>query len=195
MPEVYGEEELRMFFAACKDAKLSLPYELLLKTGMREQEAIHLTWQSLDFERRVLRVRSNPEYGFKVKDKEQRDVPIAADLLTRLQECKKEAGGKLVLGTKTDKPNTKLLRQLKQAAKWAGVNCGHCNTCIERGECEHWFLHKFRATFITKLLRSGMDLRTVMKLSGHSDLESVMRYLSPASDAAVQNHMAAMTWM
>ena len=32
------------------------------------------------------------------------------------------------------------------------------------------------------LLRSGMDLRTVMKLSGHSDSESVMRHLSPATD-------------
>ena len=195
LPEVYDEEELRQFFTACDDPKLALAYELLLKTGMREQEAIHLTWASVDFDRRVLRVRSNPEYGFKVKDKEQRDVPLAADLADRLRARKKEKGGKLVLGTDSDQPNTKLLRSLKRAAKRAGVNCGHCPTCVEKGECEHWFLHKFRATYITKLLRTGMDLRTVMKLSGHSDLESVMRYLSPASDAAIQSHVSAIVWM
>ena len=82
----------------------------------------------------------------------------------------------MVLGTEADNPNTKLLRSLKRAAKRAEVSCGNCDPCLERGECEHWFLHKFRATYITKLLRTGMDLRTAMKLSDYSDLESVMRY-------------------
>ena len=78
-----------------------MAYELRLKTGLREQEAIYLTWRSVDFERRVLRVRSNPEYGFKVKDKEQRDVPIAPDLLDRLRERKKEQGGRLGPGDRS----------------------------------------------------------------------------------------------
>jgi integrase len=40
-----------------------------------------------------------------------------------------------------------------------------------------------------------MDLRTVMKLSGHSDLASVMRYLSPAADAAIKAHIDGLEWM
>jgi hypothetical protein len=40
-----------------------------------------------------------------------------------------------------------------------------------------------------------MDLRTVMKLSGHSDLESVMRYLSPAADEAIKKHVSNVKWI
>jgi len=61
--------------------------------------------------------------------------------------------------------------------------------------CTPWWLHKFRATCITRLLQSGMDLRTVMKFSCHSHLDSVMRYLSPAADAAIKAHINSVKWM
>ena len=51
-----------------------------------------------------------------------------------------------------------------------------------------------RATYITTLLRSGMDLRTVMRLSGHADMDSVMRYLRPAGTEEVQDRVNAITW-
>ena len=84
---------------------------------------------------------------------------------------------------------------LKRLVKAAGLNCGLCGGCKKRKECERWWLHKFRATCITRLLQSGMDLRTVMKFSGHSDLESLMRYLSPAADAAIKAHIDKVEWM
>src|SRR5437660_9292761 len=43
-----------------------------------------------------------------------------------------------------------------------------------------FWLHKFRATFATKHLQAGVDLRTVQLWLGHKDLESTMRYLKPA---------------
>ncbi len=165
-------------------------------TGLREQEAVYLAWTSVDLDRGILRVRSNPDYAFKVKDKEQRDLPIPEDLLNELREYRAvHKKRKLVTGTASDSPNRKLLLSLKRRVRQAGLNCGACEACLERKECERWFLHKFRATFITKLLQSGMDLRTVMKLSGHSDLESVMRYLSPAADEAIKKHVSNVKWI
>lgn len=196
LPEVYGEEELRAFFDSLSGDPLKVVYEILLMTGLREQEAVYLAWTSVDLDRGILRVRSNPEYGFKVKDKEQRDLPIPEDLLNELKEYRAaHKKRKLVTGTASDSPNRKLLLSLKRRVRQAGLNCGACEACLERKECERWFLHKFRATFITKLLQSGMDLRTVMKLSGHSDLESVMRYLSPAADEAIKKHVSNVKWI
>jgi hypothetical protein len=43
---------------------------------MAEREAVYLAWTSVDLDLGILRVRSNLEYGFKVKDKEQRDCPF-----------------------------------------------------------------------------------------------------------------------
>jgi len=196
LPEAFGAEELQTFFDSMNNDPIKIVYELLLMTGLREQEAVYLAWTSVDLDRGILRVRSNPKYGFKVKDKEQRDLPIPEELLIQLREYRaSHPTRKLVTGTALDTPNRKLLLTLKRRARKAGLNCGVCKSCMERKECEHWFLHKFRATFITKLLQSGMDLRTVMKLSGHSDLESVMRYLCPAADEAIQKHVSHVKWI
>jgi site-specific recombinase XerD len=61
-------------------------------------------------------------------------------------------------------------------------------------ECDKWYLHKFRPNYITTLLRNGMDLRSVMVLSGHSDIESVMRYLPPAGTKEMQAKVDAIKW-
>lgn len=196
VPEVYSTEELKAFFASIKDEHLYLIFETLLKCGLREQEAVYLTWDNIEFATGTLKVRSKPEFNFKIKDKEERNIPIPADLLESLKAYReKHPKGRLVTGTASDKPNRKLLRTLKRLVKAAGLNCDHCASCTARKECERWWLHKFRATCITRLLQSGMDLRTVMKFSGHSDLESVMRYLSPAADAAIKAHVDGVKWM
>jgi integrase len=197
IPEVYTLAEMAAFFAAVKDAKLALTFELMLKCGLREQEAMYLEWSSVDLERGKLRVRRNPRYGFKVKDKEQREIPIEAAHLARLKAMRKKFPQiYLVTGTRSDKPHTHLLRALKRLVNKAKLQCGSCDGCRRKlnPECEHWFLHKFRATYITMLLREGMDLRTVMKYSGHSDLESVMRYLSPADDERARGIVNSVRW-
>jgi integrase/recombinase XerD len=50
---------------------------------------------------------------------------------------------------------------------------------LDPGDC---WLHKFRATFATWHLWSGVDLRTVQQWLGHSDLESTKRYLKPSRE-------------
>lgn len=195
LPEIYTDAELQALLSGVDDDRLGLAFELLLKSGMREGEAVHLPWKMVNFERGYVRVRSNLDYGFKVKDKEQRDIPLPPDLMTKLRDWRDaHPGTKLVIGTASDKPSYKLLRALKRCANRIGLNCGECESCVSHNECEHWFLHKFRATFTTKMLRSGMDLRTVMKITGHTDLESVMRYLSPATDEEIQEHVKRMVW-
>lgn len=195
IPEVYSPEDMKKLFDSIKDPKLYNGYQILLKCGLREQEAMYLEWSNVDLIRGVLRVVANPRFGFRVKDGEQRAVPFPQDLQERLKEYReKHPGERLVTGTKSDKPNPKLLRTLKRLVNRAGLQCGSCEGCLTQKQCSLWFLHKFRATCITFWLRSGMDLRTVMKLSGHSDMESVMRYLSPAGDDAVREHVNSIKW-
>ena len=52
-------------------------------------------------------------------------------------------------------------------------------------------LHMFRATYCTTALRSGLDLPTVQRLMGHSDLASTMRYLKPQTNASVLDRLNA----
>jgi integrase/recombinase XerD len=51
---------------------------------------------------------------------------------------------------------------------------------------ENFWLHKFRATFATRCLWAGVDLRTVQQWLGYSDMESTMRYLKPSRSQQVR---------
>ncbi len=43
---------------------------------------------------------------------------------------------------------------------------------------ELFTLHSFRRTYATALHRKGVDVRTLMGLLGHSDLETTLSYLA-----------------
>ncbi|XWK70876.1 site-specific integrase [Tunturiibacter gelidiferens] len=189
--EIFEDSDLKPLFASLTTEYDRLLFGVFLACGLREQEAMHLEWRSINWTAKTLRVQSNPRYDFKVKDAEQRDVPVPADLLNRLKAYREtHPTPKLIFGKRggrDDAPDGHLLRRLKGLARSAELSCGECEGCAGRNkECGFWYLHRFRATFITRLLRSGVDIRTVMKLSGHSDLESIMRYLRPSEDSSVQ---------
>jgi site-specific recombinase XerD len=63
-----------------------------------------------------------------------------------------------------------------------GIAAFWCQPMAERAKLDddNFWLHKFRATFATRCLWAGVDLRTVLQWLGHSDMESTMRYLKPS---------------
>jgi integrase len=199
MPEIFEPEDLAAFFTSLTTDYDKLLFGLLLKTGLREREAMHLEWTDISSARRTLQVRSKPRYKHKIKDSEERELPLSQELIAELEAYRKQipAEHRLVFGKrggKEDAPDGHLLRRLKLLVKEAGLNCNACETCVASKECENWFLHKFRATYCTTMLRATQgDLRTVMGLMGHADLASTMRYLRPASTSQVQDRVNAVT--
>jgi integrase len=196
--ETYTAEELQAFFdylESIKDDYSILAFNLLLRCGLREQEGVFLMWGDIEETRRTLKVQGKPHLGFKVKDKEQRRVPVDAVLLALMQKAKESRPkSRFVIGTRNDTPNWKLLLKLKRRVKAAGLNCGVCQSCMERDECERWYLHKFRHTYCTKLLRQGIDVKTVQQLAGHSDLTTTMRYLKALGAESVRDRIDAINW-
>lgn len=196
LPDTYSKNENGKILAAADDY-MRLVIELGLKCGLRDGEIQHLEWSDLNFEDSILRVRSKPHWGFKIKDSEERDIPIPATLLRGLRARRRaHPDDRLVLPTGSNKPNGKLLRALKRLAKSAGLNCGLCEGCKGAlGECQEWTLHKLRRSYLTALLQSGIDLRTVQSYAGHSDLASTMRYLRPATAKQSQRAVNAIKWV
>jgi integrase len=195
LPTVYSSEQIAAIFAAT-EPYMHLAVGLALKCGLREQEIVYLEWPDIHRHHKVLRVSSKPKYGFRVKDSEERDVPVPDELLAELDRWRtKHPQAAPLLATKGCQPNRKLLRALKRLAKRASLNCQQCDGCKGRlGECQEWTLHKFRRSYCTTLLRSGLDLRTVQAYMGHADLASTMRYLRPASSAETQAKINSICW-
>lgn len=49
--------------------------------------------------------------------------------------------------------------------------------CAKGPHCEHWFLHKWRHTYATNMLRDGMDIKTLQRQLGHKNLATTEKYL------------------
>lgn len=195
LPTVYTAEQVSALLGKA-DAYMTLVIGLGMKCGLRELEMVYLEWPDIHWADKVLRVQGKLHWKFKVKDSEQRDVPIPDDLLALLKAWHaKHKQTRLVLGTKKDRPNMHMLRQLKRLVNRAELNCGACDGCTTHiKECQDWTLHKLRRTYATTLLRNGIDLRTVQHFMGHADLASTMRYLRPASTSETQSRINAINW-
>jgi integrase/recombinase XerD len=181
-PEIYEQEELDALFKAC-DAAERLWFEFFLMTGMREQEVMYTYWTDIQLTRATVRVTHKPDRGWMPKAYKEREIPIPAKLVAKLkaQKARSEKTCDLVFPTSGCNPKLNFLDDLKAVAERAELNP------------ENFWLHKFRATFATRHLWAGVDLRTVQAWMGHTDLESTMRYLKPNRSEAVRERVEA-TW-
>lgn len=167
-PEIYEQGELDKLFAKC-DAEERLWYEFFLMTGMREQEVMYTYWSDINLTASTVRVSHKPDRSWTPKAYKEREIPIPAKLTASLKAWKAKANGcNLVFPTAGCNPKLNFLDDLKAVAERAKL------------DSDNFWLHKFRATFATKNLWSGTDLRTVQQYLGHSDMESTMRYLKPS---------------
>jgi integrase len=175
-PEMYKPEELDKLFKAC-DPGERLWYEFFLMTGMREQEVMHTYWSDINLAHATVRVSHKPDRGWTPKAYKEREIPIPAKLVKALKARKAKASKTctLVFPTAGCNPKLDFLDCLKSVADRAKL------------EEDNFWLHKFRATFATRCLWAGVDLRTVQQWLGHSDMESTMRYLKPSRSVAVRD--------
>jgi len=175
-PEIYEQEELDMLFAAC-DEEERLWYEFFLMTGMREQEVMYTYWSDVNLAHATVRVSHKPDRGWTPKAYKEREIPIPSKLAKSLKAWKAKADKTcgLVFPTAGCNPKLDFLDCLKAVAEGAKL------------DKDNFWLHKFRATFATRCLWAGVDLRTVQQWLGHSDMESTMRYLKPSRSQHVRD--------
>jgi len=164
-PEYYTEEELKLFFNQEMDQAYRLAFRGLLYTGMRIEELANIHWDDVDFEKRLITVRRKP--GFKPKTQNsERSIPIAQPLYDDLIKAQKTKQSNTfvftsVTGAKISERT--LLEVCKRIATVAGIT----------GRA---FLHKFRHTFATHLVRNRVPLERVQKLLGHASITETLIY-------------------
>ena len=71
--------------------------ELAYKAGLRLNEAIHVTWDDLDFEQASVTVRAKPDngrtIGWQPKGKKSRTIPVPQSMIESLARAKLRSGG------------------------------------------------------------------------------------------------------
>jgi integrase len=177
-PEIYEREELDTLFKVC-DGEERLWFEFFLMTGMREQEVMHTYWSDVNLSACTVRVTHKPDLGWTPKAYKEREIPIPIRLVKSLKvwKAKSDKTCNLLFPTSGCNPKLDFLDCLKVCAERANL------------DSDNFWLHKFRATFATRCLWAGVDLRTVQQWLGHSDIESTMRYLKPSRSQQVRDKM------
>lgn len=175
LPTVYSKSEVKKLFSAAANDYERVLLHLGFYGAMREQEIQHACWNDINWEDKTIRVQNKPEYNFKVKDSEDRDIPLPSETIALLKSWHKERSHTpLILGIGKEHTQTEshLLRHMKRIGARVGV----------RG-----LLHEMRRTRITQLIQASVDLRSVMAIAGHSDFETVLRYAKPVTAARLQS--------
>ncbi len=198
--EVYTEEEMQKFFAACTDDERLL-FQVFLCTGFRDKEVVHLMWSDIDYRLSKIRVTAKAEHAFSPKSYEIRSVDVPRSLLDSLKKRQKGSQSLLVFPS-APHPTRKaygggidnhMLETCKEIALRAGLNCGHCSgthtvkrsktrkekltySCKTDPRCERWYLHKWRHTYASHMI-GVLGLKGLQLAMGHKDIATSSKYL------------------
>jgi integrase len=146
-----------VFFDSCIETEY-LKMSYFLQSGCREQEVAHAELCDLDPKTSTLHVQPKPHRQWKVKDKEDRFIPLPVWLVKRLLELHAGKGPhQLLFPNSGGNVEGHFLRQIQQIALRAGLNCGSCEstvagkpiTCEKNACCSRWSCHAFRRTYAT----------------------------------------------
>lgn len=189
--ETYTQDELDKFFAACTETE-NLWFRFFYGTAMREQEVMNCDWSWIDFDQKTATVRENARTGFKPKAYKGRHIPLSPSLVALLKtwKSKQDRTCGLVFPTAGCNPKLDFLDECKAIAKRAGL------------DPKKFYLHKFRATRATRLLQGdpkrgvpGMNIRAVMRVLGHKDMESALRYQGAQENDVLQQQVSQLDEM
>jgi integrase len=140
-----------------------------IHTGMRRSELFRLEWEDVDFERGYIVVTN--KHDAHTKNYQIREIPMTAALeneLKRLQAATMTQSGNVFIKSNGEAHGGELRKTIARILKEAGI--------------KPFTLHDLRHTFASHLVMEGVDLPTVQKLMGHSDIKTTMIYAHLAPD-------------
>lgn len=191
-----AEEE--KLLAVAKETWLYGGILLALRMGLRLGEVVALQWKHVDLKAKRLRVTEQIQRvsgkGLVTTDPKTyagvRTIPIPPSVLQWLEaESLNGCSGYLIKNTlgKAVEPRkvSKLFTDLVMVAGLTGNQDEHGSALPDPT------FHDLRSTFCTRMAQDyGVQPNTLIKLSGHSDITTLLSYYVRASDADLEQAMA-----
>ncbi len=163
--DYYDAAEIKSFFSVTMQEKDRHVFLTLFLTGLRISELQSLTWErSIDFEKKLIRVRNYEDYEAKTETSE-RDIPMTDllyETLLKMSENKKEG-----YVFTSEKGNMISERTLLSKCKSIAVEAGISKTAT---------LHKWRHSFSSHVLNTGIQYEERQYLLGHKPESMTDRY-------------------
>lgn len=163
LPNFFNPDEIAAILRSVENVKHKTMLMLAYSSGLRVSEVVRIRTKDIDSKRMCMLIKQ-------AKGKKDRIVKLSPVLLIMLREYWKKykppPDGVLFQGQYAGEPySTRSLQLILASAKQkAGV--------IKPGS-----IHALRHSFATHLLDKGTDVTMIMKLLGHNDIKTTLRYL------------------
>ncbi|MEK6835366.1 MAG: site-specific tyrosine recombinase/integron integrase [Nanoarchaeota archaeon] len=165
IPTVLSNDEVRNLLNSITNNKHKILISLMLSSGLRVSEAVSLKSSDLNFDEKTLYVRSG-------KGKKDRISIISSSLLDNIKQYLSERKDQnpYLFPIRDTHVTIKLAQKvIKQAARKANLN-------------KRVYCHALRSTFATNLMNSGVNLRFIQTLLGHSSISTTEMYTKVTTD-------------
>ena len=158
----FSDTEIDLMRSACGNERDRAMMELLLSSGIRVTELINLDITDVDFNNLSIHIRE----GKGSKERQSYITTVCAMHLKAYLMQRPDDDPSLFLSLKRkERMTTSGIRKiLKQIEKKTHVGDIHP--------------HRFRRTFATNLAKRGMDVQTIARLMGHSNIQTTMIYVT-----------------
>lgn len=155
LPQVIDKEFLLDKINEIENLKHKTIISLAYSTGMRISEVLNLKITNIDSKRMIINILNS-------KFNKDRIVPLSQKILDLLRKYFIEY-----------KPKEQLFNGQNNSLKYSKSSC---NQIVKKYIGEHYHFHLLRHSFATALLESGVDLRIIQKLLGHSSVKTTEIY-------------------
>ena len=137
-----------------------------LYAGLRSGELMNLQWQDINLRNRTITIQGKDDW--QPKNRKIRVIPISSMLLAYLQKHPRHISSPYVFCRPDGTRRSWVHKDLPRIAEGVGLT--------------NVTPHILRHTFASWLVMEGVDLPTVQKLLGHSDITTTMIYAHLAPD-------------
>lgn len=197
---IYSEAECRGILKAASDfisdrnEKTTLRWDLLilvaLQTGMWKGELLNMAWNDIDFDECVIDItgKDNTDEGWewRIKDHEERTVPISEDTTRHLIALQEEAPPNYPYVfvpqarydfIQTELRATGILTYSDSRKKVVNNFYRHWDRIFLRaGIRKEGTIHDCRSTALSNCFAQGLSEYEVMRLAGHSTFETTHKF-------------------
>lgn len=175
---VLSRKQETLYLASCPQPLQDIAL-LMLETGLRIGEALHLEWPDV-----ILKPLTGSRFGFlRVREGKsknaRRTVPLTDRAAAMLRERWNSRNSGFVFANRDGKP-------------YIGTSINHLHRDVAAPKIEgerrpifaaDFVLHSLRHTMLTRLGESGVDAFTIMRIAGHSSVVVSQRYVHPSPEA------------